>query len=112
MFKHLKNYIKLYIVLYIALIMSGCSLITKKVYIVPPLPSEIFSSCSKPSSMLDDLNIKNIDDLSNESNELVDTLLIKAYAKVKTDHISCYRTLVNVQKTYDDVTQEVLINNK
>lgn len=112
MFKKFISHIKLNILLFIILVTSGCSLITKKVYIVPPLSAEIFISCSKPSSMLEDLNIKSIDDLSNKSNSVVDSLLIKAYAKTKTDHISCYRTLTNVQTTYDSLQQEVLKNNK
>jgi hypothetical protein len=94
--------------------MSGCSskLFTKTVYVVPELPSNIFTSCEKPTTVLSDLKVSNTNQIKDLNDEDVNLKIIEAYSKGKVSHIGCYKTLLNVKKTYSAMKTEIEVKNK
>lgn len=94
-----------------AFLMTGCStfnkLFVKNVYIVPELPSSVFTTCNKPKSVREDLGVVALADVKGMDLEVVNDMYLEAYAKEKYEHISCYKTMDNVQQTYSAMKDEV-----
>jgi PBP1b-binding outer membrane lipoprotein LpoB len=96
------KFIKLVIISFFSvLILSGCSskLFTKTVYVVPELPSNIFTSCEKPTTVLSDLKVSNIK--TNKDLNWNDVEVITGYTRQNIDHAFKNGT----QRTIDKVLE-------
>lgn len=90
--------------------LSGC--VTKHVYHVPELDVSLFSSCLKPTTINKDLGFHTAEDIEKDLEAQVNSKVMRSYFQTKNDHITCYKSMVNVHSTYEKLRQETLNKNK
>ena len=81
----------------------GCTSlpVEKTKYVVPELDNSIYTSCPRPTEVLEDYGVGVKEQLIGKSEAEIDALTLKAYGNTKQDHIACYKTVVNIKEAYE-----------